>query len=212
MSLEDYPVDDDYIGVEEQAAEIPQTEGEFKLDIAHTYDRSDTAMSGTARDVEIDRRTVTDRDDRGGTRTGFNPSEATESNLSKMVIRDGKKRSKAQWLLLLQQGYRDISMSRAQQNADAETQSYIETFTSAVEMNSYQRDRTEAIVESINMAHMAHYPREVIILATISIVANEDDRWIRDESGFKGLVSDLDASLEDIKNARMLVKGKSSLL
>lgn len=211
MSLDEYPIDDDYIGVEKRPAAIGQSD-EFRYDASHTYDRSDEGASGTARDVEIDQRSVSDHDRRGGTRTGFDPSDVEEGFLTRSVMRDGKLRTYSEWLRLLQHGYRDISLSRAQENADADTQTYIQTFTSVLEMSPYQGDRVTKLVESINMGHMAHYPREIIVLAVISVVANEDDRWIRDEQKFKDLVRDLDGSMEDVKNARRLVKEKSDLL
>lgn len=209
MTLDDYPVDDDYIGVEEQAAEVSQSD-EYRYDGSHTYDRSDIGMAGTARDVEIDRRDVTDRDDRGGTRTGFNSNEANEGVLSKIVIRDGSVWKYADWLRLLQIGYRD--KTRKAENENFDTQSYMEMFTSRLDMTTYQDERVRKIINSIDMSNMAHYPKEVVVLAVISIVANEDDRWIRDERTYKDLVTDLDSSMEDIKNTRRLVKEKSHVV
>lgn len=209
MSLDNHPIDDDYIGVQEQPAAVEQSD-EFRYDASHTYDRSDEGLSGTARDVEIDRRRVSDRDRRGGTRTGFNANEVDDGHLARTVVRDGHRRTYSEWLRMLQNGYR--SSRRKGDNESADVQTYIQTFTSFLEMTPYQGDRTTRIVDSINMGHMAHYPREIIVLATLSIVANEDDRWIRDEAGFKELVRDLDSSMEDVKNARILVKNKSDML
>lgn len=208
MTLDDYPIDDDYIGVEEAQATVEQSD-EYRYDASHTYDRSDDGLAGTERDVEIDRRSVSDRDGRGSTRTGFDANEVDDGPLARTVFREGKKRKYAQWLRTLQNGYR--SPRRRQENRLADTNAHLQTFTSVLEMTQFQRERARAIVNSVNMAHMAHYPRELIILATISIVANEDDRWIRDEMAFKDLVRDLDGSMTDVKNARRLVKRKSDI-
>lgn len=210
MTLEDYPVDDDYIGVEEEAADVSQSKDGYRLDLSHTYDRSDTAMSGSDIDVKFDRRPVTDRDERGGTRTGFDAGDTTLGRFSDTIIREGKQYTRAKWLRLLNDGYR--APERKAENEQTETDAYLSTFAARLELSDYQANRLEAIIESVAMDEFGPYPKEVIILASMSVVANEDDRWLRDEDAFKQLVSDLDSSMEDVKNARLLVKRKSPLL
>lgn len=205
--LDEYPIDTDYIGVDEQRADVTAGSTET-FDASHTYDRSNDGGTGTERDVKIDAQTVSERDDRGQTRTGFNPFEASEGVLSKSVTRSGKTRSYAEWLMLLQNGYRDTS--RKTENMREEEKKFIETATSYLEMSTYQRERVKHIINGMNFRYLGPYPMEAAVLAAISIVANEDDRWVREEETFKRLVTDIDGSMRDIKNVRQLVKQNSS--
>ncbi len=205
--LDDYPVDDDYIDVEEAQADTSRS-NEIRFDASHTFDRSDDGTAGTPRDVEIDAQTISERDDRGQTRTGFNPSEASDGIMSKSVTRDGKEQTFAQWLRTLQDGYRDSS--RKEENMREEERKFIETTTSFLGMTEYQSERVKHIIDGMNFRYLGPYPMETAVLATISIVANEDDRWIREEDEYERLVSDIDSSMKDIKNVRQLVKNNSS--
>jgi hypothetical protein len=58
---------------------------------------------------------------------------------------------------------------------------------------------------------MAHYSSQMVVLAIISIVANEDNWFIRDEDDYRRLLEDTDTSLRDISNIRQLVRDKSDL-
>lgn len=215
MTLDDHPIDDDYIDVDKQPADISTHEPtddelQYKFDASHTYDRSNAGVSGDASKVPIDEKRVVDRDDRGGTRTGFLAADVSDGYLSRAVTREGKTQKYAQWLMTLQDGHR--APNRDVDNSKADDRRYSDTFTSALDMTTHQRRRVERIVDSVNMKHMAHYPSEIVILGIISIVANEDDRWVRDEHTFKELVTSLDGSMDDVKNARILVKQKSDML
>jgi hypothetical protein len=207
--LTEFPVDGDYIDVETRTATLERSD-DYRYDASHTFDRSDEGGTGTARDVEIDRKRVIDRDDRGRTRTGFDPADAEEGEMARTVYREGKKWVYAQWLRTLQNGYRDSD--RDIENSSNDRESYVDVFCSRLDMTPYQQKRVQSIVDSVNMKHMAHYPTEIVVMAIISVVANEDDRWIREEDMFKELVRDLDGSMQAIKNARILVKRKSDLI
>jgi hypothetical protein len=238
-ALRDYDLDEDYVDNEPERAEVvvdlekstsrsgfasliresvdedalePENDAPVgsiraeSVDHSHRYNRDDDAMSGTAVDVKIDRREISDRDDRGGTRTGFDGTEGGDF-YGKRVYRDGRERNYAQWLRLLHDGYR--SNRRKQDNYDADKQRWIDAITAELDVTPHQKRRVEHIVEDINMRYMAFYPTELVILAITSLVVNHDDRWIRNEDQFKHLVMDIDGSMDDVKNARLLVKEKT---
>lgn len=210
-SLDNYPIDDEYIGVTEQQASTHESDVDdppYKYDASHEFDRTDTAMSGTEIDVKFDRKPVSDRDERGGTRTGFNAADA-DGFLGEQIYRNGKYQSRARWLMTLQNGYRDISLSRASQNSEMDRNHIVDTFSSRLDLTTHQHRRVKMVADEANMNEMAHYPIEVVVLAIISIVTNEDDRWIREEDMFKNMVRDVDGSMQGIKNSRNLVKRKS---
>lgn len=219
--LTDYDIDDDYIGVDPQRAEItddedkyvPQDERDVRwpqqpsVDTSHTFGRMEGDGSGNRTDEQIDARTATERDDRGG-ETGMDVSDA-DGYYGERIIREGKQRSRAEWLLLLNNGFR--SKERKQENQEADNQRWLDAFTAQLSLTDYQKSRVETIINSVNMAHFGTYTVEIITLGTISLVTQEDNRMIRDERAFKELLVDVNGSLRDIRRVRTLVKEKSDL-
>jgi hypothetical protein len=227
MTEEDYgigkPIDKSYIDVEVQRSDISHS-GEAEkndnmdrsqasaqnfdvsaesTDMSHRFD--DASGSGASGETEelIDKNAIIENDGRSTTRTFYYPSEAPE-RVQKQFAR----------MLRWQDGEYDESTpgGRRGQNLRADTRRWAETFTSHLGMNSYQQDRVLHIVEDLTMAHMAHYSAQEVILGTITIVANEDDRFIRDEQAFKDLVDDVGSDMYTIKRVRGLVREKSDQL
>lgn len=186
-----------------------QTAQEHVPDQSYLFNRDDDAMSGTAYDVVIDRRAVSDRDDRGGTRTGMDPNEAG-GYYAQRIIRDGKTRTRASWLNLLQDGYRD--KRRAVENSKMDYNGWIDTFCANLDLTPYQKQRVRKIITDVNLNHFGPYTVEMVVLATISLVAEADGRFIRDERAYHKLVMGVDTSLKTIKNIRSLLHEKSQMV
>lgn len=178
------------------------------VDLSHTFGRMEGDGSGSHSDVQIDARKATERDDRGG-KTGMDTSEAS-GFYDETIVRDGKRRSRAEWLLLLNNGYR--SKQRKSENEQADNERWIDTFTSRLDMTEYQTERVKTIIDSVNMKHFGHYTVEMIVLAAITLAAQADGRMIRDERTFHQLVIDTDTSMKTINRIRELLREKSDLL
>lgn len=208
------PVDESYIDVEKRRADVshnkekddnldrspPPTED---VDMSHVFDVG--SGSGASNDVDelIDENAIVEHDGRATTRTFYYPQEAPE-----------RVRKKFARMLRWQEGERDDSTpgGRRGQNLRADTRRWSDTFTSQLEMTPHQRRRVECIVEDLTMSHMAHYSAQEVILGTITIVANEDNRFVRDEQAFKELVEDVGSDMYTIKRIRGLVRQKSDLV
>lgn len=138
-----------------------------------------------------------EHDGRATTRTGFNPYDSDDPEKFKRLL---------EW----QEDRWDPDHHTQQRYAGARRD--MKTFTSQLGMTKYQTERCVEILESVNTKHMAHYTVEIVSLAIISLVANEDNRWIRDEAKFRKLMLDLGATLRDVRKCRRLVKAKSDVI
>lgn len=205
----DTPIDEDYIDVTRRRADVSSDEEEAEsdtfergsrahqnADMGRTFDMS--AGAGAASDIDelIDQNAIVEHDGRAETRTFYYPSEAPE----------GRRRRMAR-MLRWQEGER--APERDAQNKEADRFRWVDTFTSELEMTDLQQERVQLVVDEVNMKHMANYSAEKVILGIITLVANEDDRWIREEDGFRGLMTDLDSDLDEIKSIRKLIRTKS---
>jgi hypothetical protein len=205
------PIDDDYIDVDPQRADVSSTEHEEEPPIERTpsaAERYDLSMrldasggngSAAESDGMIDQNAVYQNDGRSKTETFFYVQDVPK-----------ERRQQFQRLYRLQEGERDSE--RKELNRRTDRTRTISTFCSQLDMSSYHKDRVEHIMDSINMSHMAHYSSPMVILGIITLVANADDRFIRDETRFKDLVRDVGSDMSDIKNIRRLVRDKSDAL
>lgn len=168
--------------------------------VERSYKHGDGWHGGhTEWDHEIDQGPQ-DHDGRANTRTGFDPRDADNPERYKRLV---------PW----QEGQWTSDVSRDTANNKADQRRWCQTFCSRLDVHGHQRERVMAIIEGVpRIDKMGVYKTEVIILAAISIVANENDRWIRDESGYRRLLRDLGASLRDIRKCRQLLKRKSEVL
>ena len=225
-ALSGYDIDDEYIDVEPQRSAINIDEeqrdtppdkrevckpnnvaGEQSVDMSHVFGRMQGDGSQTFGDLQIDARKATERDDRGG-ETGMDVSDAG-GYYSEKIIRDGKQRTRAEWLLLLNNGYR--SQSRKQDNQTADNERWIDTFTAQLELTDYQISEVRRIIKSIDMSKFGTYTVEIIVLAAISMVTQQDDRMVRDERKYKKLLVAANGDFRDIRRVRNLIKEKSPL-
>lgn len=230
----DKPLDDDYIDVESRRADLSTSEDESddldrspdsaqrsdvgderrtfapscgeaanvsteNVDMTHVFDVGGGAGSAEKIDDLIDENAVIENDGRSQTKTFFYPSEA-----------DGWDHGQAERLARLQDGHR--SPERNEQNRAADRRRWAESFGAKLGCTDHQIERTKHIVAGMNMSHMGYYSSQKIILATISLVANEDGRFIRDEVGFKELMRDVETTMDELKQMRRLIRDKSDRL
>jgi hypothetical protein len=213
------PVDESYIDVEAQRADISHS-GEAEkndnmdrsqasaqnldvsaesTDMSHRFDDASGSGASAKIDELIDKNAVIEHDGRAPTRTFFYTTEAPEG-----------KKEQFKRMYRHQEGVGDPQRDVA--NRASDRRRTIQTICARLGMKQYHRDRIQLIVDSINMSHMAHYSSQEVILGIITIVANEDGRFIRDEQAFKDLVDDVGSDMYTIKRVRGLVRDKSDHL
>lgn len=203
-------IDEDYIDVETRRADVsPRVDSDDdiertpeaaeRVDMSHRFDVADGSGAASAIEELIDENAVIEHDGRASTRTFFYVAEAAE-------------RSKRQFerMIRLQEGEGDPQ--RDVENRAADRRRTVDGFCSQLDMSDYHKERVEHVVGGLNMSHMAHYSSPKVILAIISLIANEDDRFIRDEETFRDLMTDVGTSLDELKNIRELVRQKSERL
>lgn len=216
-ALEGHPIDEEYIEPDRKRADCrisDRTEKDDELDrsaptaqaadvsadksdMSHHFDHGAGSGAASGIDDAIDKDAVQEHDGRAETRTGFDP-------------RESKDPEKWRRLNVLNDDHRHPD--RKQQNRDADKRRYADTFCGHLGMSRYQRERVKAITRSINMKHMAYYGSDEVILAIVSLVANEDGWFIRDEQTYKDLIRDVGSSMHRIKRIRQLVREKSDLM
>lgn len=209
-------IDDDYIDVGEPTSRIARecldddttTENgglvrrslaRRRADTSHEFDTSDGSGAASNIDERIDQNAIIENDGRSDTNTFFYPNEAAPT-----------RRQQFKRLIEYQDGmYKDERKAETQQ---ADMRRWVSTICSKLDMSSYHTGRVEHICSGLNMKHMAHYSTEKVIIAVISLVANEDDRFIRDERVFRNLMGEVGTTLEELRKVRALVKRKSKRL
>lgn len=140
-----------------------------------------------ARDRIMDDQAVIEHDGRAKTRTGFDPrdSDDPETWQRRLDIQDGK------W-------NRDENPGRAK----AVQKRTAMTWCNALEMTTLQEDRVVWLLERIETNLFGTYSYEDIIIGLITIVANEDGRWIRDEEKFRDICRANDLSMKRVRSIR----------
>lgn len=204
------PLDDDYVDVEKRRADVTiSTEQKSDTldrrgdgavdtqfsDVSHRFDVSGGNGSASQLDDLIDQNAIIEHDGRAETRTFFYVGEAP----------NGQKRQYGRML----QYQEDMWSGMKNQQRAADRKRTIETFCAYLDMSEYHKGRVKRICDGLNMSHMAHYSSQKVILAIISLVANEDDRFIRDEDDFRTILRDIDSDLEEVRSIRDLVRRKS---
>lgn len=206
-------VDEDYIGVEPQRADVSTTQHDDNLDrspqsadistnsvdMSHRFDMQGGSAAASAIDELIDQNAIIENDGRSNTRTFFYPSEAADADQFSRLSR-------------IQEGQWAKDESRDAKNREADRRRWLEGYCARLDMTDYQRRRTEYIESGLNMSHMAYYSSQKIILAIITLVANEDNRFIRDEQMFRDICRDVDTNLNELKQMRKLIRRKSDRL
>lgn len=209
-----YEIDEDYIDPPSERADVSTTEEDpdsvdfsevedvpssEHTDMSYTFMLDGSGLGGTAWDHEIDMNAPQEHDGRARTRTGFDERESDDPRKWKRL---------SAW----QEGRWGDESHYPDQGREVDQRRFLSMFSSGLDLTTYQRGRVAAVIAELNFGHMAHYSTETIILSIISLVVNEDGRWIRDEEHFKRLVRDVGASPRDIRSCRQLVRRKSDLL
>lgn len=155
---------------------------------------------GSARqlDAEMDQMAIVEHDGRASTRTFFYPEQAPEHQQS-------------QYRRLIRYQEDAWSGMKNQQRA-ADRKRTAENFCGFLGMTPYQKERVKKVTESFSMQTMAYFSSPKVILGIISLVANEDNRWIRDEEVFRELMHNTDTTLEELKTIRRMVRERSDLI
>lgn len=222
------PVDEDYIDVEKRRANVrvehtPASNGKNDssdgdelrrdrkaahhagdaLDTSFRLDAADGSGSASKLDERIDDEAVIEHDGRAETRTFFYPEQASAS-------------SQEQFRRLIRWQEGEGSPQRDVRNRAADRRRYVDTFCGRLDMTEYQRERVKRVVDGINMSHMAHYNSQKVILAIISLVADEDASRhgtpMRDRDTFQTLVDEVNSSAMEVRKIRLLVRDKSDVL
>lgn len=209
------PLDDDYIGVEKRRADVSVTDDDDDkisrrpsdanqspdrhLDLSHVLDDGNGAGASSQIDDIIDDGAVIENDGRSKTRTFYYADEAPSDKQHQFAR-----------MLRWQDGEGDSD--RAVRNRAADRRRTVDTFCAHVGMGTEQRERVQYVTDGLNMSHMGPYSSDDVILAIITLIANERGRFIRDETVFRGLLEDVGLDLNDIKNVRGLIREKSARL
>lgn len=213
------PVDDDYIDVECRRADISESSEDEEepvvsrtrqsadhsteeyVDVSHILHSGDG--SGAASEIEelIDANAIVENDGRSDTRTFFYPSEADDARQGDYAR-----------MLEYQEGQYSKTESRDARNRKADQERYVDTFCGKLEASTRVRERTKYVIDGLDMSHMAYFNSQKIVIATISLVANEDRWFIRHDEDFLQLLREINMSLGQLKTARQLVQRKSERL
>jgi hypothetical protein len=181
-----------------QSAGERQAYDERSMDESFAIDRGMGCGGGTQLDDLKVQNGIVAHDGRANTNTYFKPSDAPSDDVGKFNR-----------LIRWQEGQFD---GRKQANRDADRRRWIETFCTALSMPSTDSDRVKQIVDDVGAGKMGVYGTEELILATISLVANEHARFIRDEDMFQQLVIDVETDPHAIKRCRQLIRQKTELI
>lgn len=169
-------------------------------------DGSGSGAQSSREDWVRDNHSPISHDGRGLTRTTFYPEDAPTSGPGQAHRETRQKRSWSDLAKWNDGMYSDIS--RGGQNFEADKHRWVDTFASQLECTSYQRDRTEWIIERLDMGPFmgARLPVECVILGVLTIVVDAEVRNFEDRSverdDVQELVDNLDLEHEDLMQAR----------
>jgi hypothetical protein len=164
----------------------------------HAFGRRRGSAAASRIDEVIDEEAIVEHDGRADTETFFYPSDASDAN-----------EEQYQRLIRIQEG-KWSGMKNAQRRADR--QRTIGNFCGHLELPSSAQQRVEAAEADIDMSTLGPYRSEHAILAIISLVANQYDRFIRDEDAFRELLRDVDLSLDRLRSLRKIVDDRTEVL
>lgn len=161
-------------------------------------------------------------DDRGTVATGINEYDEDYTKLDKsnsnndtewqwlLNIRNSYN-SKWKWLSHLNQGVGEDSRSTDNHNADVER--CVDVLCSSLDCTSITQERVHYLIERFDLKQLhQNAPYEAIVLATITMVANErvdgrhSVRFIRQEDSFDELLESLDVTRDTIRTIRQSIR------
>jgi len=135
---------------------------------------------------EYDSEAPQSHDGRAETRTKFYPEEGSD-NID------------YEWLAKLNDGlYRGNDKHRENH---AERRRDMEIFCSATNLKEYKMERCKYLLQKVENGKR-HESNEVLILSIISLVANENERMIRQEDTFQELCESCNVTRSQIRNSR----------
>jgi len=146
--------------------------------------------SGGKSNTDYDVDTPTEHDDRSKTKTKFNPSEAPPES-----------REQYTRLAKLQDGYRSNDNGGYHTDVLKDAQ----TWCNHVGATDHQTHRVLHICSEIPIDEYGH-DIESVVTAIISLVLNEDERFVQREDDFQDLRDSLDVSSKQFRSARNNVR------
>jgi len=185
-------IEEAYLGdsVAEASDAVEAPDGTHRFDVGHGNG------SGDRLDDVIDQNAIIDHDGRANTNTFFYAWEAPEEK-------------EYQFSRMLRWNEGEGSPDRSINNRQADRNRYVDTVCGQLDMSDYHKERVKHLCGSVNMSHMGPRSSQETILSVVTIVANEDNRFVRDEELFRDLVTAIDSSLDTIKKLRKLLHEKS---
>ncbi len=171
---------------------------EINYDKSYLFRHEHGAGSKSAIDDIIDEEAIIEHDGRSTARTFYYVEEAPEH-----------KRKQFKRMLQHQEDMYHPSRSRAGANFRADMERTAKTFCSQCELNSYQTERVLHVMDDLDVNSYGHYSTEKVILAVISLVANEDQRLIRDEPEYRDLVEQVGMTLEEVRKVRLMTRERT---
>lgn len=146
-------------------------------------------------------------DERADTETTF-----FESDINNMEV-SHRKKERLRRMLRRQEGenpgetYSNDRDDRTQQNRTEWQRRVVATQAAQLELTPHQKERAKhLILDVLEINRFAKFSIEEVSLAVISIVANEDGRWIRDEDQYKQLLREVGMSIDGVTRARKMAR------
>lgn len=171
------------------------------FDCSYLFGGGEGAGSNDAIDDMIDQEAIVENDGRSNTRTFFYPEDAEYETQEQAT--------KFRRLIRWQDGEGHPSESRAAANFKADMERTAKTFCSQCEFTPYQTERVLHVMDDLDVNSYGHYSTEKVILAVMSLVANEDRRHLRDEELFRGLVGDVGMTMEQVRTVRLMTRQRT---
>jgi hypothetical protein len=135
------------------------------------------------------------KDERADTHTTF-----YESDINNCIASQRRKR-RLRRILKLQEGQQvnaDGLDSRGQQNHKEDKRRMVSSFGSQLELTPAQKKRVKhLIMDVMSVNSFGSYSSEQVVLATINVVAREDERWIEDEDQFQQFMQYVEITKDD---------------
>lgn len=138
-----------------------------------------------------------EHDGRSKTRTGFDAREVRDDDI---IERFGETYRRWEWLNHLHEGQQSRGYESNRRRADARRAA--KTYMSRLELTEPQRERVLGILSGLETLNFGDKPYELTVLSLITLVANEDGRWIRDERDYRQILKNLDGSPQGIRKLR----------
>ena len=149
-----------------------------------------------------DANTPKSNDGRSITQTKFYAQEADSDT---PVRRDNNWMGKWEWLGKLNDGHRSSDNQGRIEKANARRD--LETWLSQLDANDFQKNRALEVYDSRSRnpdgdGYVGGIRKEIILLAVITLILNEDGRRVRSENKFQKMRDTLEVSKKELKNGR----------